>query len=300
VAGVGARYCGVIVTPMRICSLLPSGSEIVASLGLAELLVGVSAECDWPPEVRDVPVVSGSRVDTSQLDDAAIDAAVREQLVAGESLYAIDEALLVELAPDLIITQDLCRACAVSSTEVRNLDVAGAEVLELDPRTIAEIAETVRVIATTLGVPERGEKVVATMNETIGRTAEAVAGLDPPRVFVAEWADPPFASGHWLPEMTAHAGGSEVLGRAAEPAVATTWDEVAACDPELVVVAACGHDAERAAAGTRPPLSCRTVAVDANSYYSRPSPRIADGVAQLAHLLHPDSAPDPGLPAIEL
>lgn len=286
--------------PVRICSLLPSGTEIVATLGEAERLVGVSAECDWPPEVGDVPVVTGSLLDTSQLDDAAIDAAVREQLVAGESMYAIDEALLVELAPDLIITQDLCRVCAVSGEEVRNLDVSGAEVLELDPRTIDEIAETVRVIAATLGVPERGEQVVATMNEAIARTAEAVAGLEPPRVFVAEWADPPFASGHWLPEMTAIAGGSEVLGRPGEPAVATTWDAVAACDPDLVVVAACGHDAARAAAGTRPPLSFRTVAVDANSYYSRPSPRIADGVAQLAHLLHPHAAPDPGLPAIEL
>jgi iron complex transport system substrate-binding protein len=286
--------------PTRICSLLPSGTEIVAALGQINKLVGVSAECDWPPEVRDLPTVTGSRVDTSSLDDAAIDAAVREQLVAGELLYVIEESLLAELAPDLIITQDLCRVCAVSSTEVRSLDTTDAEVLSLNPRTIDEIAESVCTIATTLGVPQCGDSVAAEMRVRIGQTAALVSDLNAPRIFVAEWTDPPFVSGHWLPEMTSLAGGNDVLGRPGQPAVRTSWDEVAASNPELVVIAACGHDAVRAAAGTPPPLSCRIVAVDANSYYSRPSPRIADGVAQLAHLLHPDVAPDPGLQVVEV
>lgn len=289
-----------MAAPTRICSLLPSGTEIVAALGQVDKLVGVSAECDWPPQVRELPIVTGSRVDTSSLDDAAIDAAVREQLAAGESLYVIEESLLAELASDLIITQDLCRVCAVSSTEVRSLDANDADVLSLDPRTIEEIVDSVRTIATTIGVPQRGDEVAAEMRDRIAQTAAVVGDLEAPRIFVAEWTDPPFVSGHWLPEMTALAGGIDVLGRPGQPAVPTSWEEVAASNPELVVIAACGHSADRAAAGTRPPLSCRIVAVDANSYYSRPSPRIADGVAQLAHLLHPDVAPDPGLPVVEV
>lgn len=284
----------------RICSLLPSGTEIVGALGLTDRLVGVSAECDWPPDVRELPRVSASRVDTTALDDAEIDGAVKQQVVDGESLYAIDEALLAELAPDVIITQDLCRVCAVSSDDVRRLEASSAEVISLDPRSLDEIAASVRRVAEALGVAERGEEVAAAMRARIAEVAASVAGGPRPRVFVAEWADPPFASGHWLPEMVMLAGGEDVLGRAGEPAVETTWEAVAQQRPELVVIAACGQDASRAAAGARPPLECRAVAVDANAYYSCPSPRLAEGVAQLAHLMHPERAADPDLPMIEL
>ena len=286
---------------MRICSLLPSATEIVGALGLTDALVGRSAECDWPPEVRDLPVVTAARVDTEALGSLKIDLAVREALADGRSLYALDEKLIEELAPDVILTQDLCAVCAVSSDDVGRLCGVDAAVLSFDPRGIAGVEDSVRELAGQLGVAERGDRVVAEMEEKIGRVRERVGGLDPVRVFVAEWLDPPFAAGHWVPEMVAHAGGHEVLGIAGEASFPTTWAAVLECRPELVVLAPCGFDAVRTTREAEiPPLPCRAVAVDANAYFSRPAPRIADGIAQLAFLLHPDDAPDPGLPWIEL
>ena len=284
---------------MRICSLLPSATEIVGALGLTGALVGRSAECDWPPEVRDLPVVTAARVDTDALASLEIDRAVRDALADGRSLYALDEELIEELAPDVILTQDLCAVCAVSSDDVGRLCGVDAAVLSFDPRGIAGIEDSVRELAGELGVAERGEEVVAEMEEKIGRARERVAGLDPVRVFVAEWLDPPFAAGHWVPEMVAHAGGHEVLGIAGRASFATTWTAVLERRPELVVLAPCGFDATRTAREAEtPPLPCRVVAVDANAYFSRPAPRIADGIAQLAFLLHPDVVPDPG-PALD-
>jgi iron complex transport system substrate-binding protein len=173
--------------------------------------------------------------------------------------------------------------------------------LSLDPRTLGEVAESVRVLARALDRVERGDEIVAEMWGTIDAAAGAVQGLPRTRVFFAEWLEPPFSAGHWLPEMIELAGGIDVLGTAGQPSRSTTWEAVRAGQPELIVVGPCGFDAgeaaERAAALDLP---CRAVAVDADSYYSRPAPRLADGVAQLAHLLHPEAAPDPGLPAIAL
>ncbi len=287
---------------MRICSLLPSATEIVGALGLADRLVGVSAECDWPPEVRELPVVSAARIDPNALSSADIDVAVREALVGSRSLYAIDEPLLDELAPDLIVTQDLCAVCAVSSGDVARLCAVDAEIVSLDPRTVGEVEESVIGLARRLGVPARGAEVVACMERELERVRSLVGCRERRRVFVAEWLDPPFAAGHWVPEMVELAGGLDVLGRAGEPSFTTTWDAVLEREPELVVLAPCGFDAERAAreAATLPPLPCRVVAVDANARFSRPAPRLAEGVAQLAFFLHPEVAPDPGLPWIEL
>jgi iron complex transport system substrate-binding protein len=164
------------------------------------------------------------------------------------------------------------------------------------------IERSVVELARRLGVPDRGARVVARMEEKIGGVRELVAGLESRRVFVAEWLDPPFAAGHWVPEMVAHAGGEEILGRAGEASFATTWEAVRARAPELVVLAPCGFDAQRVAreAAALPPLPCRAVAVDANAYFSRPAPRVADGIVQLAFLLHPEAGLDPGLPWIEL
>jgi iron complex transport system substrate-binding protein len=285
---------------VRICSLLPAATEIVGALGLTAQLIGRSHECDWPPEVRDLPVVTASRVDTSELTGLEVDAAVREALTDGLALYAIDEGLVDELGPDLVITQDTCAVCAVSSDEVRLCGIA-AEVLSLDARTIAEIEDTVVMLGRRLGVPEAGRTVAEEMRARLTAVGEAVEGLERPPVFVAEWLDPPFAAGHWVPEMVELAGGAEVLGRRGEPSYRTTWESIAAAAPELVVVAPCGYEAERGAAeARRMPLPARAVAVDANAYYSRPAPRIADGVAQLGHLLHPEAVPDPGLPWIEI
>jgi iron complex transport system substrate-binding protein len=279
--------------------MLPSATEIVALLGLADRLVGVSEECDWPPEVRGLPVVTASRVRAVELSSAEIDSAVRGAVGDGRSLYAVDAELLDQLRPDLVITQDLCSVCAVSSNDVMQL--CDVETLSLNPRSLEEITQSVEIIAARLGVPERGVAVARTMREGIAATSAQVAGLPSRRIFVAEWLDPPFASGHWVPEMVAAAGGKEVLGRAGEASFTTSWEAVRSAEPELIVLAPCGFDAMRAtqeAAGLD--LPAPAVAVDANAYYSRPSPRVVDGVRQLAHLLHPGAVPDPGLPIVEL
>jgi iron complex transport system substrate-binding protein len=287
---------------VRICSLLPSATEIIGALSAAGQLVGVSAECDWPPEVQGLPIVTAARIDTNAMESLEIDQAVREAIATERSLYGIDEELLHALDPDLIVTQDLCAVCAVSSDEVNRLCAVDVQILSLDPRTITEIEKSVLELATTLGVAARGAAVVAEMEEKIAGLRARVAGLERRRVFVAEWLDPPFAAGHWVPEMVALARGEEVLGRAGQASFSTTWPAVRECSPELVVLAPCGFDAKRAArdAAGLPPLPCRVVAVDANAYFSRPAPRIVDGIAQLAFLLHPEAVPDPGLPWIEL
>jgi iron complex transport system substrate-binding protein len=286
---------------MRICSLLPSATEIVGHLGLTDALVGVSEECDWPPAVRMRPVVTASRVDPKSLTSAEIDGAVRAAVVDGSSLYALDERLLDELAPDVIITQDLCTVCAVSGADVATLCPLGGEVISLNPTTLEEIAESVETLGERLGVPARGTQVAAEMRDTIEEVRARVAGRPRRRIFVAEWVDPPFAAGHWLPEMVAAAGGEDVLGRPGQPSFPVTWEDVAALEPELVVVAACGFDAARGAQEAHgADLPAPAVAVDANAYYSRPAPRVADGVRQLGFLLHPDACDDPGLPSVQV
>jgi iron complex transport system substrate-binding protein len=286
---------------MRICSLLPSATEIVAKLGLVDSLVGVSEESDWPPEVRDLPVVTASRVDTTQLSSLEIEQAVRLEVSDGRPLYAIDAELLERLEPDLILTQDLCAVCAVSSDTVGELCATEAEVVTLDAHTLAEIEKGIIWLGELLGVPDRGRMVVDEMEATIAKVTERVAGIPPRRVFVAEWLEPPYVAGHWIPEMVALAGGREVLGRAGTPSYPTSWERVLEQRPELVVVAPCGFDHERAAReASLPPLGCPAVAVDSNSYYARPAPRLADGVTQLAFLMHPGHVDDPGLPSIEL
>jgi iron complex transport system substrate-binding protein len=286
---------------VRICSLLPSATEIIGDLGLTDQLVGVSEECDWPVQAQCLPVVTASRVDPSTLSSAEIDRTVRKAVEGGRSLYAIDEQRFEELAPDVVVTQDLCTVCAVSGDDVSSLCPVGVEVISLNPMTLEEIASTVETLAARLGVPERGMAVADRMRTTIDSVRRAVAGQSRRRIFVAEWVDPPFAAGHWLPEMVAAAGGEDVLGRAGRPSYATSWDAVEAREPELVVVAACGFDAQRGAGeASRVDLPAPAVAVDANAYYSRPAPRVADGVRQLGFLLHPDACEDPGLPEVQL
>jgi iron complex transport system substrate-binding protein len=285
---------------MRICSLLPSATEIVASLGLVELLVAVSEECDWPPEVRGLPVVTASRVDTTQLSSFEIDTAVREAVGDGRPLYAIDREQLKALAPDLILTQNLCTVCAVSSDTVEELSATEAEIVALDAHTLAEIEERIVSLAGLLGVTARARAVVAEMEAKVTAVHERVSEVPSRPVFVAEWLDPPYAAGHWIPEMVALAGGRDVLGRAGAPSYPTSWETVRELRPELVIIAPCGFDHARAAREAMlPPLSCRAVAVDSNAYYARPGPRVADGVAQLAFLIHPELVADPGLPYVE-
>ena len=286
---------------MRICSLLPSATEIVADLGLVGSLVGVSEECDWPPEVRGLPVVTASRVDTTRLSSLGIDKAVREAVGDGRPLYAIDRELLETLQPDLILTQNLCAVCAVSADNLGELCASDAAVIALDAHRLAEIQERILSLADLLGVSVRGRTVVAEMDAKIAAIRGRVRGAPTRPVFVAEWFDPPYAAGHWLPEMVQIAAGRDVLGQAGAPSYPTSWETVRQARPELVVVAPCGFDHTRAAhEATVPPFACRAVAVDSNAYYARPAPRLADGIAQLAFLIHPDLVDDPGLPYIEL
>jgi iron complex transport system substrate-binding protein len=286
---------------MRICSLLPSATEIVARLGLADCLVGVSAECNWPPDVRRLPVVTSARVDTASLSSAEIDSAVRDAIADGTPLYAVDADLLEELQPDVIVTQDLCAVCAVSSGDVSTLSPTDARIVSLDPRTLEEIAGSVEQLGRELDAVERATQVADHFRTVIRAVESSVAGLPRRRVFVAEWLDPPFAAGHWVPEMVAAAGGQEVLGRTGEPSFPTTWDDVRDAAPDLIVVAPCGFDADRAAREAAAlELPAEAIAVDADAYYSRPSPSVAEGIRQLAFLLHPDAVEDPGLPCIPL
>jgi iron complex transport system substrate-binding protein len=287
---------------MRICSLLPSATEIVASLGLVESLVAVSEECDWPPEVHGLPIVTASRVDMTRLSSLEIDNAVREAVGDGRPLYAIDREQLEAIEPDLILTQNLCAVCAVSGDTVDELCATDAEVVALDAHTLAEIEARILSLADLLGVTARGRAVVVEMEAKVAAVHELVSEAPPPPVFVAEWLDPPYAAGHWIPEMVILAGGREVLGRAGAPSYPTSWEAVRERRPELVIVAPCGFDHARAARETTllPSLGCRAVAVDSNAYYARPGPRVADGVTQLAFLIHPELVADPGLPYVDL
>jgi len=193
------------------------------------------------------PVVTAARIDPSRMSSLEIDEAVRASVRDGRSLYAVDAGLIEALAPDLILTQDLCAVCAVSSGELGSACPVGAEVVALDPRTLEDVAGSVRLLANRLGVPERGREVAARMRDDIARAAASVRGLERRRVFFAEWIDPPFCAGHWLPEMIELAGGEDVLGRSGQPSRATSWEEVAALEPELVIVGPCGFGVEEAA-----------------------------------------------------
>jgi iron complex transport system substrate-binding protein len=287
---------------VRVVSLVPSATEIIAALGLADQLVGRSHECNYPPEVEAAPVVSASRIDTAELSSAEIDSAVRDALADGRPLYAVDADLLEQLAPDLIVTQDLCEVCAVSSGEVRRVSHIDVETLSLDPSDLSEIEESIRTLSRHLHVAAKGEQVAQAMHHRIDFVHQLVRGLPRLRVFIAEWLDPPFAAGHWVPEMVALAGGDEVLGRPRERSFATTWQEVAEAAPQLVVLAPCGFDLERtiADAGAVPAMGARVVAVNGDAAYSRPGPRVAEGVAQLASLMHPEAVEPPRLELCQL
>jgi len=273
---------------VRIVSLIPSATEIIGELGLTDNLVGRSCECNWPPSILNTAVVSLSRVDSLQLSGAQIDAQVRSALGDGKELYSIDEEVLRQLAPDFIITQDLCQVCAVSSDNVCDV---GAKVISLDPRTINEVAESVAFLGAQLGVAAKGKQVADHMLERIENVRRAVVGRKRPRVFIAEWLDPPFASGHWIPEMVDAAGGIEVLGKPGLPSVTTNWQAVRDANPEIVIFAPCGFDEVRAAKEAAVLVdqfdpNWQTACVNADRFFARPAPSIADGIEQLAKIFH--------------
>jgi len=286
---------------MRIVSLLPSATEMIDELGMLDSLVGISEDCNWPPEIASKPIVARTRIDVAGLTSAQIDEIFTAAKSKSHSLYAIDAQLMDDLRPDLVITQDLCEVCAVSSGDLATACPIGAEVYSMNPRTLDQVVDSVVALSDKLGVRQRGLAVAQTMRAKVEAVREAVSGRRRPRVFVAEWMDPPYGSGHWLPEMVQFAGGMNVLSQPGEYSFATTWQDVLAEHPDLVVVAACGFNLEQALDRTHDlRLPVRTVVVDGDAYFSRPAPRIADGIRQLGHLIHPEVVPDPGLPYAEL
>jgi iron complex transport system substrate-binding protein len=291
---------------MRLVSLLPSATEIVYALGLADDLVGVTFECDEPASARiDKAVVVGGR-DTRGMTPGAIDDYVKGRLAAGGDLYTLHAGALAGLAPDLILTQDLCRVCALPSDHVSDaLDHLGcaAEVLSLDPYSLDEVLATVLAVGERAGVPERAVDLVEGLRARLGRVAAAVAGLPRPRVAVVEWVDPPFTAGHWVPDLVHAAGGEPVAARPGARSIETTWAQFAAAAPDLVLVTPCGFHLDGAAAQARsvvPHLPGVPVwAIDGDALVVRPGPRLVDGVEAIAAILHPGAVPVPPPGTIE-
>lgn len=283
---------------MRIVSLLPSATEIVYALGLEDELVGVSFECDEPARARqDHAVVVGGR-DTSEMTPGEIDAYVRAQAAAGADLYHLHENALAGLDPDLVLTQDLCRVCALPSDQVTAaLAFLGcrAEVVALDPYSLDDVLRTVQTVAVAAGVGERGALVVASLRARLDDVAAQVAGRDRPRVAVVEWVDPPFTAGHWIPDLVRAAGGEPVAAAAGERSVPTTWAELAAARPDVVVVSPCGYHLDGAAAQAevvvRELPDLPVWAIDGDGLVVRPGPRVVDGVEALAAILHQSAVP---------
>lgn len=287
-------------------SLLPSATEIVYALGASDRLVGVTFECDHPASARtDHTVVVGGQ-DTSAMTPAEIDASVRARAAVGEDLYTLHEGALRGLDPDLVLTQDLCRVCALPSDVVDDALAhlgCSADVVALDPGSLDEVLETVRTVGHALGLAERAADVVAGLRQRLDAVAARVEGRPRPRVVVVEWVDPPFVAGHWVPDLVAAAGGTEVCGRPGARSVTTTWADVAAAAPDLVVVAPCGYHLDAAAEQATVALDALSAAgavvpvwaIDADGLVVRPGPRLVDGVEALAAVLHPDvmGVPDP-------
>jgi iron complex transport system substrate-binding protein len=281
---------------VRIVSLLPSTTEIVFALGAGDELAGVTVDCDYPPAARGKRVVSGSALPTG-LSPAQIDAEVRRRLAAGEDLYHLDEGALADIAPDLILTQDLCEVCAVAMASVDEaLAHLGCDgrVLTIDPGTLDEVIESVTVIGAAIGREVPAKDLAVNLRSRLVAVAGAVAGRPRPRVAVLEWIDPPFAAGHWVPDMVTAAGGLSVLGRVGDRSVTTSWEDIDAGTPDVIVVAPCGYRLDDAVeqartilADGRIPERAQVWAVDADAAFVRPGPRLVDGVEALAAALHP-------------
>ncbi|HEY0937425.1 MAG TPA: ABC transporter substrate-binding protein [Trebonia sp.] len=285
---------------MRLVSLLPSATEIVYALGLGDDLVGVTFECDEPASARtEKEVVVGGR-DTSGMTPAEIDGYVRGQVARGADLYTLRADALARLRPELILTQDLCRVCALPAGQVTAaLDYLGcrADVLTIDPYTLDDVLGTILAVGMRTGAGDRARHVVDGLRARLARVAALTAGRPRPRVAVIEWTDPPFAAGHWIPDLVSAAGGVPVAARPGRRSEPVTWPEVAAARPDLVIVAPCGYRlagavAQAAAVAAELP-GVPVWAVDADGLVVRPGPRLVDGVEAIAAILHPDAVPAP-------
>jgi iron complex transport system substrate-binding protein len=299
---------------VKIVSLLPSATEIVFALGLGDQLEGVTDECDYPAEARDKPVVSRSAFPGGRpLSAREIDDAVRARMDGKEPLYLLDKALIQRIQPDVILAQDLCRVCAVPSGQVEEALAelgVGSQVVSLDPNTLEEVLATLTTVGKLLEAGDRAEELVASLRRRVDKVRRTALGVPSVRVLALEWSDPPFAGGHWIPDMVEIAGGTNLLSEKGQPSRQCTWKEIADSTPEVVVFMPCGYyldEAEDEAArlygnhdfaATPAAREGSVFAVDASSYFSRPGPRIVDGLEALAWALHPEVYPEPSSDAI--
>jgi iron complex transport system substrate-binding protein len=295
---------------MKIASLLPSATEIVYALGLGDSLVGVTDECDYPADAVTKPVVSRSALPQGRrLPAGEIDGAVRERLEVGQPLYVLDEELLRREQPDVILTQDLCRVCAVPSGQVKEaLDELGlpdATVLSLDPHSIEEVFGTIEAVGELLDRASQAEAITSTLRSRVARAKEISMRVPTIRVLALEWSDPPFVGGHWIPEMVESVGAMNLLNEKGRPSREVPWHEIADANPEVIVFMPCGYYLEEAEeegarlfdlpyfAETPAARNGNAFAVDATSYFSRPGPRLVDGLEILAWAVHPEAYPEP-------
>lgn len=299
---------------VRTVSMLPAATEIVGALGLMDHLIAVSHECDHPEEANHRPRVTHCEIYGQGLPSAEIDRWVSDRLQAGESLYTLDETVLRELAPDLILTQRLCDVCAPAYGSVAALAAtlpSQPQVLNLEPKSLEDVLGNVRAVASAMGHPDRSEVVCCELEGRVKAIGDRVAGLDRPTTFVMEWADPIFNAGHWTPELIELAGGTPVLSPPGEYSVRIAWEGLRAADPEVLLIACCGHGVPRTMsdlpllenlAGWKELRAVRTGRVyvaDGSAYFSRPGPRLIDTLEIIASALHPEvcqgAYPDRGL-----
>ncbi|MGH2435662.1 MAG: cobalamin-binding protein [bacterium] len=289
---------------MRIASLLPSATEMVCALGLAEDLVGISHDCDYPPQIAGTPVLSQAIV-TSTLPSGEIEARIRRAVHRGNSVYHLDAEQLAELRPELILTQELCSVCAPSYTLVKQaakvLD-AETKIVSLEPLGLLDILENLLLVGELTGHRARADTIVGDLRDRIDRVRDAVAGLPKRRVACIEWLEPLYVAGHWVPEMVAIAGGRDVLGKTREPSFMVSWEDVMAAEPDTLIIMPCGFDVAR----TREEIHLLTdrpewhllpavqdkqvYLTDATSYFNRPGPRIVTGLEILATIFHPQAS----------
>ncbi len=291
---------------IRICSLLPGATEVVAALGRADRLVGTSHECDWPPEVQGTAIVVRSRLQRNGLSSREVDRRVSETLAAGHRLYELDEAAFVAGNPTVILTQDLCSVCAVTSDQLTHAIAAlpsPPSVLSFHASGLEDVLQDVVRIGQAIGRPNEGKNLAAALRadlRTIEVEGEAARNVEsgPPRVACVEWLDPLYVAGHWVPEMIARAGGVDALGAAGAPSRRTTWKEITEADPDILLLMPCGYTVSHTLAelstlpappewdGLRAVRSGRVFALNASAHFSRPGPRLIQGVRILAALCH--------------
>lgn len=289
---------------MRIVSLLPSATEIVFQLGLADDVVGVTFECDFPPEARRKRIVSTSALPEG-LGVAEIDAVVKQRMAAGDDLYHLDRGAFAEIDPTVVLTQDLCAVCAVDVTTVDDAVAylgCTAEIVTLDPMTLAEVIESVGIVGAATGRRDEAAAIMAACRDRLAAVTAELDGVAVRPTLLLEWTDPAFTDGHWVPDMITAAGGRSVMGRPGRNSQGASWDDIAACAAEVVIVAPCGfrlsgatEQAEAVVARGLLPEGSEVWAVDADAFVVRPSPRLVEGVEIFASILHPDrhGAPDP-------